>query len=54
MSEQPAVSVNCGWSSGGLPIGLQIITKRHNDLGALRVARAFELIRGEQRDWPMR
>ncbi|MBK6852176.1 MAG: amidase [Burkholderiales bacterium] len=53
MSEQPAVTVNCGWSSGGLPIGLQIITKRHDDLGALRIARAFELIRGEQRAWPM-
>jgi Asp-tRNA(Asn)/Glu-tRNA(Gln) amidotransferase A subunit family amidase len=53
MSEQPAVSVNCGWSSGGLPIGLQIITRRHDDLRALRVGRAFELIRGEQRPWPM-
>jgi Asp-tRNA(Asn)/Glu-tRNA(Gln) amidotransferase A subunit family amidase len=53
MSEQPAVSVNCGWSSGGLPIGLQIIAKRHDDLAALKVARAFELIRGLQRAWPM-
>jgi Asp-tRNA(Asn)/Glu-tRNA(Gln) amidotransferase A subunit family amidase len=56
MSEQPAVSVNCGWTTGGelpLPIGLQIIGRRHDDLGVLKVARAFELIRGPQRRWPM-
>jgi aspartyl-tRNA(Asn)/glutamyl-tRNA(Gln) amidotransferase subunit A len=53
MSEQPAVSVNCGWSSSGLPIGLQIVTKRHDDVGVLKVARAYELIRGPQRPWPM-
>jgi Asp-tRNA(Asn)/Glu-tRNA(Gln) amidotransferase A subunit family amidase len=58
MSEQPAVSVNCGFTVAGdtgqgLPIGLQIIGKRHDDLGVLRIARAFELIRGEQRRWPM-
>ncbi|MFM2068517.1 MAG: hypothetical protein RLZZ584_3426 [Pseudomonadota bacterium] len=57
MSEQPAVSVNCGYTAGGdagkpLPIGLQIIGRRHDDLGVLRVARAFELIRGPQRPWP--
>lgn len=52
MSEQPAASINCGYGSGGLPIGLQIAGKRFDDLGVLKVARAFEQIRGPQQPWP--
>ncbi len=53
MSEQPAASVNCGYDSEGLPIGLQIIGRRFDDLGVLSIARAFEAIRAyEQRPWP--
>lgn len=53
MSEQPAASINCGYTSTGLPIGLQIAGKRFDDLGVLQVSRAFELIRDEQRPWPL-
>jgi Asp-tRNA(Asn)/Glu-tRNA(Gln) amidotransferase A subunit family amidase len=53
MSEQPAVSVNAGHGSGGLPIGLQIVGHRHDDLGVLRLARAWEQLRGPQRPWPV-
>ena len=52
MSEQPAASVNCGYTRAGLPIGLQIAGKRFDDLGVLQVARAFECIRDPQRPWP--
>ncbi len=52
MSEQPAASINCGYTAGGLPIGLQIAGQRFDDLGVLRVSRAYELLRGKQRDWP--
>ena len=52
MSEQPAASVNCGWTSGGLPIGLQIAGRRFDDLGVLQLARAWEQLRGPQRAWP--
>ena len=52
MSEQPAASINCGYTRAGLPIGLQIAGARFDDLGVLRVARAFELIRDPQRPWP--
>jgi len=52
MSEQPAASVNCGWDGAGLPIGLQIAGQRFDDLGVLRVAQAFEQLRGPQRPWP--
>jgi aspartyl-tRNA(Asn)/glutamyl-tRNA(Gln) amidotransferase subunit A len=52
MSEQPAASINCGYTESGLPIGLQIAGKRFDDLGVLQVARAFEQIRAPQRPWP--
>jgi aspartyl-tRNA(Asn)/glutamyl-tRNA(Gln) amidotransferase subunit A len=53
MSEQPAASVNCGYDSEGLPIGLQIIGRRFDDLGVLAIARAFDAIRAfEARPWP--
>ena len=52
MSEQPAASINCGYSATGLPIGLQIAGHRFDDLGVLQVARAFERIRAPQRPWP--
>ena len=52
MSEQPAASINCGYTAGGLPIGLQIAGPRFDDLGVLQVSRAFELIRDAQRPWP--
>ena len=53
MSEQPAASVNCGYDSEGLPIGLQIVGRRFDDLGVLKVARAFEAIRAfKTRPWP--
>lgn len=52
MSEQPAASINCGYTLSGLPIGLQIAGQRFDDLGVLQVARAFELLRDPQRPWP--
>jgi Asp-tRNA(Asn)/Glu-tRNA(Gln) amidotransferase A subunit family amidase len=53
MSEQPAASVNCGYDAEGLPIGLQIVGRRFDDVGVLRAARAFEAMRaGEARPWP--
>ena len=53
MSEQPAVSINCGYSEVGLPIGMQIIGRRFDDVGVLRVAATFEAMRaGTARPWP--
>ncbi len=52
MSEQPSASINCGYTSGGLPIGLQITGQRFDDLGVLQVAHAWEQIRPTQRPWP--
>ena len=53
MSEQPAASVNCGFDLKGLPIGLQIIGRRFDDVGVLSVVRVYEMIRSaEMRPWP--
>jgi Asp-tRNA(Asn)/Glu-tRNA(Gln) amidotransferase A subunit family amidase len=52
MSEQPAASINCGYSADGLPIGLQIAGRRHDDVGVLQVARLWERLRPPQRPWP--
>lgn len=41
-SGQPAASVVCGFTEGGLPVGMQIVGRRHDDAGVLRAARAFE------------
>jgi aspartyl-tRNA(Asn)/glutamyl-tRNA(Gln) amidotransferase subunit A len=35
-----------------LPIGLQIVGQRFDDLGVLQVARAWERMRGAGRAWP--
>ena len=52
MSEQPAASINCGYTAAGLPIGLQIAGQRFDDLGVMQLAAAFEQMRGTQRAWP--
>jgi Asp-tRNA(Asn)/Glu-tRNA(Gln) amidotransferase A subunit family amidase len=53
MSGQPAASINCGYDDTGLPIGLQIVGRRFDDVGVLSVAMAFETLRaGEARPWP--
>ncbi len=52
MSDQPAVSVHAGLTPEGLPIGLQITGQRFDDLGVLRMARAWETLRGSEVAWP--
>ena len=44
LTGQPAASVPCGWTKDELPIGLQIIGKRFDDVTVLRAARAWEQI----------
>jgi Asp-tRNA(Asn)/Glu-tRNA(Gln) amidotransferase A subunit family amidase len=42
---QPAISVPAGFTSEGLPVGLQIVGRRFADATVLRVAAAFEAAR---------
>jgi Asp-tRNA(Asn)/Glu-tRNA(Gln) amidotransferase A subunit family amidase len=41
-SQCPALSVPAGWSSEGLPIGLQIVAQRYRDDAALRIGATLE------------
>jgi len=52
MSDQPAASVNAGFTKAGLPIGLQIVGRRFDDLGVLRLSHAWERMCPDVRDWP--
>ena len=44
LTGQPAASIPCGWSKEGLPIGMQIIGHRFDELRVLQVSQAFEEI----------
>jgi aspartyl-tRNA(Asn)/glutamyl-tRNA(Gln) amidotransferase subunit A len=52
MSEQPAASINWSYSAEGLPIGVQVIGRRFDDHGVLKLCRLIERLRPPQRDWP--
>ena len=38
----PAISVPCGFTTGDLPVGVQIVGRHQDDLGVLQLAYAFE------------
>lgn len=48
VSGHPAVSIPCGYDDEGLPVGLQIVGRRHADHVVLQLAAAFE----QARPWP--
>ena len=50
MTQQPALSVPCGFTGDGLPVGLQVVGPRHSDGLVLRVGRAYE----QRTDWHTR
>ncbi|MGR4067032.1 amidase [Halomonas sp. LR3S48] len=52
MGEQPAISLNAGFSRAGMPIGLQIVAPRFDDHRVLKLAGAFETWRGPM-TWPL-
>jgi aspartyl-tRNA(Asn)/glutamyl-tRNA(Gln) amidotransferase subunit A len=42
MTGHPAISLNCGWTGDGLPIGLQLVGRWHHDYSLLEVARLLQ------------
>jgi len=49
----PAISVPCGYTADGLPVGIQIVGRPRDDYGLLHMAYAFEQAVGIERRWPM-
>jgi aspartyl-tRNA(Asn)/glutamyl-tRNA(Gln) amidotransferase subunit A len=42
LTQQPAASINCGFTSNGLPVGLQIVGRMFDDAGVLAASAAYE------------
>jgi amidase len=49
----PAASVPCAYSKSGLPIGIQIVGRNHDDWGVLQMAFAFEQARNLEKRKPV-
>jgi len=47
MTQQPAATLPCGFTSAGLPVGLQVVGPRHADARVLAACAAF----GQARPW---
>lgn len=43
LAQNPAASIPCGFTREGLPVGLQIVGRRFDDLGVLQMSAAFEM-----------
>jgi aspartyl-tRNA(Asn)/glutamyl-tRNA(Gln) amidotransferase subunit A len=41
---QPAASVPCGWTSSGLPVGLQVVGRRFDEAAVLRFCAGWERV----------
>ena len=52
MSEQPAASINCGFSQSGMPIGMQVVGPRFADMTVMRLCKVFEDWTGGIKAWP--
>ncbi|MDX6241333.1 MAG: aspartyl-tRNA(Asn)/glutamyl-tRNA(Gln) amidotransferase subunit [Kribbellaceae bacterium] len=50
LTQQPALSVPCGFTAAGLPVGLQVVGPRHSDALVLRVGQAYQAAT----DWHLR
>ena len=48
----PAISVPCGFTPDGLPVGVQIVGRHQDDFGVLQLAYAFEKATGFWRKRP--
>ena len=48
----PSLSIPCGFTAAGLPVGLQLVAARGNEALLLRAASAFARSRSSEHDWP--
>ncbi len=52
LTGQPAATVPCGFTSSGLPVGLQIVGRNYDEVNVLRAAYAFEAANPAHRKTP--
>lgn len=52
LTQQPAISIPCGFSQSGLPIGLQLVGPMHREDLVLRAAAAYEAATGWHKERP--
>jgi amidase len=52
MTALPAISVPAGFTAEGLPVGLQIVGRHHDDFGVLQMAHAYEQANGIRDRFP--
>lgn len=52
LTGQPAISIPCGWTAAGLPVGVQIVGRRNQDIDVLQVAHVLEQRLGLVDRWP--
>ena len=52
MTALPAISVPAGFTPQGLPVGLQIVGRHHDDWGVLQIAHAYEQANGIRDRFP--
>ena len=52
LTGQPALSVPCGFCRDGLPIGLQLVAARYNDVTVLRAGHAYQQAAPQARKLP--
>ena len=50
---QPAATINMAFDDRGLPIGVQVVGHRCDDLGVLQVTKALEEMRQITMNWPL-
>ena len=49
----PVVTVPCGWTAAGLPLGLQVVGRPHDDAFVIATAQRFEQELGFRHRWPV-
>jgi aspartyl-tRNA(Asn)/glutamyl-tRNA(Gln) amidotransferase subunit A len=52
LTGQPAVSIPCGFSSDGLPVGLQLLGRKFDEATVLRIANAYEYTTSWHKQFP--
>lgn len=53
MTGQPAITIPCGWTAAGLPVGVQIVGRRHQDIDVLQFAHVLEQSLSVVDRWPV-